>query len=231
MTTLALDTSTPCPSVAVVAGADVLATHDLGAAPGGGRRVLEAVDEALRIAEVPAADLRRIVVGVGPGGFTGIRIGIATALGLGQACGAEVVGASSLEALASGIDEIRPGAEVLAPVIDARRGEVFAALYRPGVMLETIEEPRAWSPDALATRIESIGSAGVAAAGDGLAAHEGLRDALGPAAVEASSPVHHPRAVALVRRADAGAGRPARPVYCRLPDAEEKRRAREAAGG
>ena len=102
MITFALDTATPTPSLALVGDDGVIAELWLGRVPGGGRRVLEAAHHLLGACGVVPGDLSQIVVGVGPGGFTGIRIGIATALGLGQALGIPVHGASSLEALALG---------------------------------------------------------------------------------------------------------------------------------
>ena len=79
--------------------------------PGSGRRVLEAAPRPPRRRRARrAATSTRVVVGVGPGGFTGLRIGLATALGLGQALGVPVTGASSLEALALGIAERPPRA-------------------------------------------------------------------------------------------------------------------------
>ena len=129
MTTFALDTATPTPSLALVGDDGVIAELWLGRVPGGGRRVLEAAHHLLGACGVVPADLQQIVVGVGPGGFTGIRIGIATALGLGQALGIPVHGASSLEALALGATVACREGELIAPVIDARRREVFAGAY------------------------------------------------------------------------------------------------------
>jgi tRNA threonylcarbamoyladenosine biosynthesis protein TsaB len=81
-------------------------------------RVLESADELLRAAGVEPGDLDALVVGVGPGSFTGVRMGLAAARGLAVALDIEVAGVSTLAALASGA----PGA---VPVIDAKRREVF----------------------------------------------------------------------------------------------------------
>lgn len=189
---------------------------------------MEAAHSLLDAAHVGVPDLGRVVVGVGPGGFTGLRIGIATALGLGQAAGVEVVGACSLEALALSLAERAPGAGALVPVLDARRRELFCAVYRPHGRdgLEVVVPPSALTPAALAAELETrelaggavIGGAGLAVAGPPLA---GLRRGAdrGPEAT--------PRARDLVRRVDAGGARPATPVYARLPDAEVSRRERE----
>ena len=79
----ALDTSTASPSLALVRGHDPMAELWLAPEPGSGRRVLEAGHGMLVAAGLRVAAIESIVVGVGPGGFTGLRIGLATALGLG----------------------------------------------------------------------------------------------------------------------------------------------------
>lgn len=223
MITLAFDTATPRPSLAVVDGASVI-ERNLGEVPGGGRRVLEAVHEILEESGTRVSALGRIVVGVGPGGFTGIRIGIATALGLGHAAGIEVFGASSLEALALGLARQRPDAAVVAPAIDARRREVFGAIYRPGVdAFEVIQEPAAMAPADFRRAAERSGDSGdVVLGGNGIAAFADAFSGLGRMVIEAGDH-NFPHAGDLVARVDAGFGVPARPVYCRLPDAEEQR--------
>lgn len=221
MTTFALDTATPDPALAIVDGDDVVAEAWLGRIPGGGRRVLEAAHDLFTEAGAVPADLDDIVVGIGPGGFTGIRIGIATALGLGQALGIPVQGASTLEALALGIAaaEHGPPADVLAvPVIDARRGQVFAGAYRvdaQGALAEVIA-PAAWDLADVASALGDLGPCVVA--GDGA----DLVD-LPPAARRGGELADRISPLCLVRRVRAGAGRPVAPEYLRLPDAEENR--------
>jgi tRNA threonylcarbamoyladenosine biosynthesis protein TsaB len=224
--TFALDTSTASPSLALVRGDAPIAELWLAPEPGSGRRVLEAAHGLLVSAGLEVRALDGIVVGVGPGGFTGLRIGLATALGLGQALGVPVTGASSLEALALGIVAVAPDAAVVAPVLDARRRELFAAAYRPapGGGLTELIAPSALAPDLLAAALAEldeevwIGGEGLEAGGEALR-RPGLR-ALAP-----GSPGHRLRAAELVRRVAAGAALPARPVYARLPDAEVNRRA------
>ena len=191
--------------------------------PGSGRRVLEASHGLLVSAGLTTADLDEIVVGVGPGGFTGLRIGLATALGLAQALEIPVTGASSLEALALGIARECPEGSLVASVQDARRRELFAAVYRTraGGLSEVIA-PLAIVPTDLAARLRAAGEPvwvageGVAAAGDALA-HDGIHT------IAPGSPAHRLGAAALVRRARDGGALPARPVYARLPDAEVNR--------
>lgn len=228
MTTFALDTATPDPALALLDGEDVLAEAWLGRSPGGGRRILEAAHHLFAMAGVTPTDLTEVVVGVGPGGFTGIRIGIATAQGLGQALGIPVHGASTLEALALGLVSARRAPdEVLAPVIDARRRQVFAGAYVADAdgHLREVMAPGAWDPADLADVLVAQGE--VVTGGDG--AHlvppgPGVRRA------EGDSP-HRVAPSLLVARVRMGAGRPVVPEYLRLPDAEENRlrREREAA--
>ncbi len=228
MTTFALDTATPDPALALVADEGVVAEAVLGRVPGGGRRVLEAAHHLLAMAGQDPADLDEIVVGVGPGGFTGIRIGIATALGLGQGLGIPVRGASTLEALALGLSAAGDSPDVaLAPVIDARRGQVFAAAYAmgPDGALDTVIAPAAWNPVAFAAALGGMGPALVAGDGADLVT-------LPPRARRApAQPFDRIAASRLVQRVRAGGERPVVPEYLRLPDAEENRlrRLREGA--
>lgn len=233
MTTFALDTSTPSPSLALTRDGATLATLRLGASPQAGRRVMMAAHGLFTAAGVPVADVDRVVVGVGPGAFTGVRVGISTALGLGQALGCDVIGAVSAEAAARGIAAVAPTGAVLVPAADARRGELFAAAYRDaGDGLETLLAPCAIAPDALGERIAALCEAAGAPAVAAGAGAELLAGHLPEGAVVAppGSPAHSLDAVHLIARVDAGAGVPARPLYARLPDAEvNRRRAREAA--
>jgi tRNA threonylcarbamoyladenosine biosynthesis protein TsaB len=230
--TLTLDTATASPSLALVRDDEPTAELWLGPEPGSGRRVLEAVHGLLVAAGLSTRDIDAVVVGVGPGGFTGLRIGIATALGLGQALEVPVTGASSLEALALGLAEAAPPGAVVAPVLDARRRELFAAAYRPtpGGGLAELLPPSALAPAELARILSGLGGdvwlggGGLDAGGDELDGPELRR-------LPAGSAAHRIRAAALARRVAAGAGLPARPVYARLPDAEVNRLAAAAAAG
>ena len=95
-----------------------------------------AIEEVCALSGCTLADVDAVAVDVGPGLFTGLRVGVATAKALGQALGLGVLGVSSLDVLAAGAVEAAPvtGRARVVAVVDARRGEVFAAAYalRPG---------------------------------------------------------------------------------------------------
>ncbi len=113
MLILAFDTATDIATSAIVADGKTLAERV--SRP---QLLLADVDEMLGDAGLHAADLTGIVVGTGPGSFTGMRIGLSVARGLGLALDLPVAGVSTLDALAAGVADAYP-------VVDARRGEVF----------------------------------------------------------------------------------------------------------
>jgi len=88
-----------------------------------------AIDECLEGAGFTLRDLTAIAVGIGPGSFTGLRVGLSYGKGLARALGIPITGVSSLDAIVMAA-RIEPREGTVCPVIDARRGEVYAALYR-----------------------------------------------------------------------------------------------------
>lgn len=201
-------------------------------------RLLEEVERAAAAAGGwEAVDL--IAVGLGPGTFTGLRVGIATARGLGVSLGLPVRGVCTLDALTAGIAEAsdspvpypsqatkRNNRMVLA-VLDGWRGEVFAALYSPAG--ERIWEPAVYRPEELAARlVEMDQPPAVAGSGAVRFRHELARD--GVQIADDTDPVHRVAARHVCALA-ATAGDPApdglAPIYLRPPDAE-RWRARDA---
>jgi tRNA threonylcarbamoyladenosine biosynthesis protein TsaB len=214
---LGFDTATPATAVAVWApgGPDVERRHDPppGERPGHAGRLLALVEEALRAAGADWDRIERIAVGIGPGGFTGLRIGIATARALAQARSLPLAGVSSLDALAAAARE-ETGADVLT-AIDARRGEVFAAA-------EGWLEPAALAPAALAARVPP----GSLAVGDGAVRYRQELEGAGAAVPPDDSPLHRVSAVWVCRLGTLG--EPADrdtllPDYRREPDASPPR--------
>jgi tRNA threonylcarbamoyladenosine biosynthesis protein TsaB len=204
---LGLDTATPSTAVALWApGGPSLERRDdpsPGERPAHAARLLVLVEEVL--AEASWDDVVRIAVGVGPGGFTGLRLGIATARALAQAREKPLVGVSSLHALAAGTDERAVA------VIDARRGEVFASGPSFG--------PIALPPAALAARIEP----GSLTVGDGAVRFREELERAGAVVPADGSPLHRVSALQVCRLGAAGepADRDALlPDYRREPDAK-----------
>ena len=218
MTILGFDTSTAATSACLLrADGEAFETvpepAELHSPPAHARELLPRAAAVMERAGVGFADLDAVAVGVGPGTFTGLRIGIATARGLAHAHGVEVRPVSSLAALAAGID-----APLRLPLIDARRGELFGALHDAGG--ERWEEFVA-APDALAERVAQLGESPLAA-GDGSVRFRDLLEAAGVRVAPDDSAAHAVRALHVCRLA--AAARPVAPEavlpnYLRAPDA------------
>jgi tRNA threonylcarbamoyladenosine biosynthesis protein TsaB len=194
MLTLAFDTATGVATCALVRDGDVLGERSSRATT-----VLADADDLVRGAGLAPADLDLLVVGVGPGSFTGVRIGLAAARGLALALDLPVAGVSTLDALAAGA----PGA---IPLIDARRGELFALAGG---------EPRCLASADL--EIE----AGRTYVGDGAVRYRAEIEGAGGVVPPDKSELHVPRARFLARLArDPGPAELVEPVYLRVPDAE-----------
>jgi tRNA threonylcarbamoyladenosine biosynthesis protein TsaB len=215
---LGFDTATAHLSVAITAEGELIDERSVDPDPTGRPRHAR---ELLSVAESVVADaggwegIDRIAVGLGPGTFTGLRIGIATARGLAQASGLELVGVSSLEALAAAQGPERP---VLA-MIDAKRNEVFAALYRDG---NAIWEASVGPPEDLAERVRRADESPLAV-GDGAVRFRGELKASGAEVPPDSDGAHRVRArhvCLLASEAEAGPLAEIKPTYLRRPDAE-----------
>jgi tRNA threonylcarbamoyladenosine biosynthesis protein TsaB len=165
----------------------------------------------------------RIAVGVGPGSFTGLRVGIATARALALSRGLPLSGVGTLDALGRGLGEVAAGRSCLA-VLDARRGEVTAAAY--SAANERLWGPWLGAPEELATQIPAL--PGVALCGGSGAVR--FRQQLTNQAVEIpddADPVHRVAARHICALAAAGTGEDesgsVAPIYLRPPDAERWR--------
>ena len=184
--------------------------------PAHARELMPAVREAMERAEVGFGDLEAIAVGVGPGGFTGLRIGIVTARGLAHSAGLELHPVSSLAALAHGAGE-----GLALALIDARRGELFAALYDDGAERWA---PFAATPAAVAERVRDAGLSPLAV-GDGSVRFREELETSGIRVAPVESGSHAVSAVQVCRLA---AGTPGvapeavLPQYLRAPDAKPR---------
>ncbi len=188
MLTLAFDTATSAATAALVRDGKVLGERVSRAV-----RVLADADDLLRENGLEPAELNRIVVGIGPGSFTGLRLGLATARGLALALDLPVAGVSTLDALAAGA----PGA---LPVVDGGRREVFTLVDG---------EPAVCAPQDVHAAL---------CVGDGAVRYRSILEANGAEVPPDGDERHVPRA----RFHAELAGEPGEvePLYLRLPDAE-----------
>jgi tRNA threonylcarbamoyladenosine biosynthesis protein TsaB len=224
MSTIAgLDTATDDVSVAVVRDGEVVDERLVGKPEGGRPRHAEALLVELEAAVGAgggwaAVDL--LAVGVGPGSFTGLRVGIATARAIAQAIRKPVVPVGTLAALAEGIAEAGGDGRLRLPVLDGRRGEVFAALLDP----DGVErwEPFVAAPGELAERLRAL-SEGVVAGGSGALRFRGELEAGGAEVLPDSSAAHLIWARHVCRLAAGGTPsqlEAIQPIYLRPPDAQ-----------
>ncbi len=193
MLTLAFDTATGVATSALVDDGELLGERASRA-----QTLLEDVDALLRQGGAHPRDLDALAIGVGPGSFTGVRIGLATARGLALALDLQGAGVSTLDALVAGA----PGA---LPVIDARRREVFTIAGRAPAVLEPGELELA---------------EGTVCVGDGAVRYREVLEAKGAVVPPDGDERHLPRARFHVQLArDFGPVDAIEPLYLRLPDA------------
>jgi tRNA threonylcarbamoyladenosine biosynthesis protein TsaB len=194
---VAFDTATDVATSALVWDGEVLG--ELASRP---ISVLEDVDALLRRGGVRDSQLEALVVGIGPGSFTGLRMGLATARALAFSLDLQMAGVSTLEALAAGA----PGAT---PVIDARRREVFALVGGEPVVVAPGNLPVA---------------AGVSYVGDGAVRYRDVIEGAGGVVPPDDSELHLPRARFHVQLAsDFGLPELVQPMYLRIPDVDRSR--------
>jgi tRNA threonylcarbamoyladenosine biosynthesis protein TsaB len=224
---LSFDTATPFCTVAITEGTcrqgQVLAsltfrglTHS--------RRLLASVDRLMQELELGWGDLDGVAVGFGPGSFTGLRIGMATARGLTFSAGLPLLGCSTLELVAAGAGEHLPGERICA-VLDARKKEVYAQCFElEDGRIHRREEPVVLPPSELVSHLAGP----VFFVGDGAVLyHELLSSELGERARFAPAWCNHPAAEVLgflgAEQLEAGekvVGAERAPLYIRKSDAE-----------
>lgn len=219
MIVLAVDTATSATVVGLARDGALLASrrHDPGPGerPGHVAQLLPLCQEALAEAGLRFADLDRVAAGVGPGTFTGLRIGVATARALAQAADAETAAVSTLEVVAAGA--AGHDGPVLA-CLDARRGELFVAAFAGGARLSG---PAAVRPEALAPEL-AVAPGPWLACGDGAVQSRDRLEAAGAEVPADADPRHAVDAAALCRLAAAAPAVPREalvPDYVRPPDA------------
>lgn len=238
---LALDTATERTAVGLARLGDeqleMFAAAVVDAPRAAMSRLLPMTESLLTTNGVTIAEVEGIIVGRGPGSFTGVRIGVATAKGLAHGLGCPLWGVSTLDAIAWAW----PDHDItLAVVGDAMRGEVYPALFRcGGGTVERLTPIGVAKPEAVAAQWAALGQP-LVLAGNGLRKYERIFSAaLGESAVIAEEELWAPRPsglfaawVAQLASDDHGSGEPGDvlPVYTRLSDAEENERMRAGLG-
>jgi tRNA threonylcarbamoyladenosine biosynthesis protein TsaB len=188
----------------------------LGRPPAHARELMPAVADVLERSGLDWGELDAIAVGVGPGTFTGLRIGVSTARALAGALQISLRPVSSLAALAAGIP-----APLALPLIDAKRGELFAALHEGDVERWP---PFAAPPEEVAARVRDAGLAPLAA-GDGSVRFHGVLEAAGIRIEREGAQAHVVRGLHVCRLAAGVPDTPpdaVLPEYLRSPDAHPR---------
>jgi tRNA threonylcarbamoyladenosine biosynthesis protein TsaB len=236
VTIVALDTATRATVAALVRPGDPpleLEARDdpaPGDRPRHATRVLELLADVMQRGGVGWDGVDVIAVGVGPGTFTGLRIGVASARALARARRIPLVGVSTLQSLACNAPAgVQRDGSVLA-VLDARRGEVFAAGWELGPQQGPPEllSARACTPEALGEAVQAMG-ADTLAIGEGAVEFREVLERAGALIPDDHSAIHRVSAINHCRLALSMRGSSpdkVQPEYLRLPDAEISRRAR-----
>lgn len=228
MKLITVDTSTSVCSVALTVEGRLVAEHLVDCEKTLSERLLAAIDTVLRDGRLTVGELDGFGVALGPGSFTGVRIGVATVKGLALATGKPVAGFSSLAMLALNL----PFSTLpVCPLFDARKKEVYAGLYRCGALPEPLAADRVIPPASL---LEEL-SGPVVFLGEGALSYRGLIEStLGDRALFPPLHCHLPRAAAgaVLAQEALRAGRSIplallNPTYIRPSEAELSRLKRE----
>lgn len=225
MKILAIDTSALTATAAILADGKLICEISTTTALNHSVTVMPMIDELLRKVNMDISEIDLFACSEGPGSFTGLRIGIGTVKGLAYGLGKQVVGVSTLEALAHNISFTDA---VIAPIMDARRGQVYNALYKyDGEKLVLVNSPRALSIEELCDEI----SEKTIFVGDGVLAYkEKIKETLGDMALFASPQNMLQRAGSVAYAAQSISPIDAEKlsaVYLRKPQAEREREEKE----
>lgn len=232
MSLLAIDGATPTASVALVADGMLLGELYNQQGTGHARILMSMVDQLMVLTNTDLSNLEAIAVTVGPGSFTGLRIGLATAEGLAMALSLPMVGISTLEVMAT---PLALTSALIVPVLNARKGEVYTVVYSGGLDgMTRIGKEQAIAPLALATEIRELlsttGHEMVILTGDGIEPYyEIWHQELGEHLLTVPAYQNRPRAGVLACLAEqlfnqdkAISPLAIRPSYLRLSEAETR---------
>lgn len=230
---VAIETSGRHGSVAVARGADLLAVRELSATQRHAIELMPAVRELTRAQRWSSGEIDHVYLSLGPGSFTGLRIAVAIARALHQATGCKLVGVPSLEVMAQNAPA---EFDWVVPILDAKRGQVFAARYRRekgGRLVQEAEpalvDPAAFVAEAVRIARQSAPEGRIALLGEGIDYHRpALFTKLEPAVVELPKALWpgtaghvHRLGWELVQQNQFSDPGTLLPIYIRLPEAEE----------
>lgn len=199
---LAIETATSTCGVALMDDDHLVAEAHLHVPRIHAKRLSSLVRDVLTHVDAEASALDAVAVSMGPGSYTGLRIGVSTAKGWAMAADAALVGVPTLEALASQVAPFAQTGDVVCALLDARRDDVFAAAYRvlPDGDLDAHAGPDALSVEALPDWIGDVPKS-CWLAGDGASkSRDALRDAVDVPLTTLTSDAVSPSAVAVARR-------------------------------
>ena len=234
MNILMIDTSGPACGVAIAQAGRIVCELQLTSGRTHSQRVMPMVDTALEMCELTPADIDVFGAVVGPGSFTGVRIGVSTVKALAQATGKPCLGVDALEALAANAESF---GGVICPILDARAQQVYGAMFAGGMppvrLCEDVAEPLS----AFLNRVEATGRDALFLGDGAEAMEEAIRSRLGARAHFAAAQHRSLRAasacaLAMLRAQDEAHLQDCMtllPLYLRAPQAERERAARLAA--
>lgn len=197
MKILGIDTSTPIGSVALIDGDNLVAEHTLNIVQAHSSRLMPAIDSVLKWGNITVDDLDGCAVGIGPGSFTGIRIGVATIKSICYAVDKPIVGVSTLEAIAY---NLRWSNSIICPLLDARRSEIYGAIFEGNTKWQRLSEDLCLPIEDFLDRMKEKASPDcpIHFVGDGLATYGNVvRENLGERAHLADTIFNVPRGAAI----------------------------------
>ncbi len=224
----AIETSTALGSVALYDGGDIVAHDERRVSNAHGESLLPMVSALFARAGWRAADVGRWGVGIGPGSFTGVRIGVATVKGIAIATGAEVVGVTSLDAIAYGVDAGTD--EVVVAVLAAMKGELFMQAWHAGACVHEAAHVKTavageWLARLGAAKLVLVGGGASEVGEDGLAGVDRAKVAC-RFVVDAPHDVPRAAVVGAIARLRGADGDDLEPLYVRPPEITQKREPR-----
>ncbi len=199
MKILGIDTSTPIGSVALIDGENIVAEHTLNIVQAHSSRLMPAIDTVLKWGDITPDTLDGCAIGIGPGSFTGIRIGIATAKSLCYAVDKPIVGISTLEAIAY---NLRWTDGIVCPILDARRSEIYGSVFHGGTEWHRLTDDLCLPIDAFLNELNKHISQNPTTifVGDGLATYgHTVRNQLGETVNFADAIFNVPRGASIAR--------------------------------